>query len=1206
MKKVLFYIITTLVLSLLIISLVSCFGDEECDHSQGEPIMEYDGDMHRERCSTCHEIIKESEHSFELYCTQYHHQEHFGTDKPSEYHNCDFQEYYRLTCVCGFSKEEIVDPVGHNMVDGSCIRCGLGVQYTLNDKGDGYTVTGYGGGFSDEHIGEVSVVIPNQFNGLPVTAIADYAFYANDKRYELVAITLPDSLEYIGNEAFQNSAITEITIPDGVTHIGDSAFLNCGISSLDLPDSVTYIGNSAFASTSISSLTLPDRSDVTIGVGAFSSCVNLTEIIIPDSVTSVGESAFLGCSSVKELTLGKDLTSVGKNAFYSLSSLEKVYYNSKKITTVGEYAFWGYTYGGHSSHPESKFELYVGDVDAIASNLFDYDDQISKIHVSSIDQWIALGSVANDNTATGAAYYSQPNMTEGLYINGKAITEIIIPEDVTILRGHFNNCSQVTSIVIHDGVTEIDCSFKGLTAIQSISIGSGVTSISNSAFLNLVNLRELHVNYENVNFDPFWSAGSESGGVALYVGENVSSISSYSHYNSGIYFSEVHFESVDQWISMPDSLTFDLSSDSTKLYFGDADASTIKAVTVPEGVTSIRAYTFAGWSGLESVIFHENVSEIGLRAFLHCTSLATVSGLGTGVKFSQNCFESCGLTSIEIPDGSHIEPLAFAENNLERVTIGTNVEISESAFEKAGIVHLTLSENTEIGRRAFIGNNLQDLVIPNGTIIRTEAFAGSFETLASVTLMDNITAEYSAFGGSNIHLHVKGNNYTFEEDCFPTSTHVTLECDFSVLEIVRNATSGKFISHLNLIMDENDFYSTDWESSPFIDEVSGLRSISLNGVEFGNEITVPDGVTHIGSNVFSGAYIYSVHIPESVTSIGDYAFANCSELGAITGGENVTLVGTDAVNYDLVEEKLYNGIYYKFDMPTRLESTSIVTAVLREGTREIPERFFEGCQQLIHVYVPTGCKVGDSAFYNTNLGIRILFEDENYSGGNWRIWYKDGTQTFLIGSDIVVNGVKTRLGEIEYGILYDTETSLAYTESGKIYGYFGNDTALSIPGTVDDVTISGIGPKAFVSLPIKTVVLADSIREVDENAFSYCIGLVSFTADGIEELGSFAFTGCERLKDVKMSSVIYIRAAAFYACSALDSISLPKSIAYINDLAFYGCTSLASVIFEDDTHTWCIYGTDGITVKVDDPAANAVALKETYVSNGWIIDSEIN
>jgi len=113
-------------------------------------------------------------------------------------------------------------------------------------------------------LGGIDVVIPSMIGGDAVEHIGDNAFNNN----ALTSVIIPDSVTTIGAGAFALNQLTSVTIPDSITTIGDLAFQDNQLTSVTIPDSVTTISDYAFASNQLTSVTIPD-SITTIGVGAF-------------------------------------------------------------------------------------------------------------------------------------------------------------------------------------------------------------------------------------------------------------------------------------------------------------------------------------------------------------------------------------------------------------------------------------------------------------------------------------------------------------------------------------------------------------------------------------------------------------------------------------------------------------------------------------------------------------------------------------------------------------------------------------------------------------------------------------------------------------------------------------------------------------------------------------------------------------------------
>ncbi|MGA2555618.1 MAG: leucine-rich repeat domain-containing protein [Verrucomicrobiota bacterium] len=203
------------------------------------------------------------------------------------------------------------------------------------------------------------VVIPTTISFLPVTGIADRAFYSTG----VINVTIADTVTNIGDGAFFDcESLTNIAIGANVASIGDWAFENCtGLGSVTIPNSVTNIGISAFVicvsliainvdaqNAFYSSLNgvLFDKAQSTlveypggkigsysvpgtvtsIAQYAFATCTNLTRITIPASVTNIGDLAFLECYYLTTATVASGMLTFGESAFGGCLRLTTVYF----------------------------------------------------------------------------------------------------------------------------------------------------------------------------------------------------------------------------------------------------------------------------------------------------------------------------------------------------------------------------------------------------------------------------------------------------------------------------------------------------------------------------------------------------------------------------------------------------------------------------------------------------------------------------------------------------------------------------------------------------------------------------------------------------------------------------------------------------------------------------------------------------------------
>lgn len=164
--------------------------------------------------------------------------------------------------------------------------------YLLNEAGDGYVCAG----FSEKNKGG-TITIPAEVDGLPVTAIAERAFY--DERYQENFVFAEDSkVKVIGKEAFAVASSYSLVIPASVEVIEEAAFntFNCSSITFSEGSQLTTIGKDAFAN------------------------IALDLLETPASVTKIGENAFGGNERLT-LTLLREASSADDLAGYSQNML---------------------------------------------------------------------------------------------------------------------------------------------------------------------------------------------------------------------------------------------------------------------------------------------------------------------------------------------------------------------------------------------------------------------------------------------------------------------------------------------------------------------------------------------------------------------------------------------------------------------------------------------------------------------------------------------------------------------------------------------------------------------------------------------------------------------------------------------------------------------------------------------------------------------
>ena len=265
---------------------------------------------------------------------------------------------------------------------------------------------------------------------------------------------IPNSVTRIEGFAFHGcTSLTSITIPNSVTSIGHNAFSLCtGLTSITIPNSVTEVELNAFGGTKWYNRqpdglvyaglvlykykgTMPTNTIIVVNGGtkgiadaAFGSCVGLTSITIPNSVTNIGMYAFQGCTDLTTITIPNSVTSIEGFAFHGCTGLTSITIPNS-VTSIGQNAF----------------SLCTGLTSITIPN------SVTSIRASAFDGCSGLTSITIPNSVT--------NIGQEAFRDCSGLTSITIPNSVTSIGWTaFYGCSGLTSITC-EASTPPNCYF---------------------------------------------------------------------------------------------------------------------------------------------------------------------------------------------------------------------------------------------------------------------------------------------------------------------------------------------------------------------------------------------------------------------------------------------------------------------------------------------------------------------------------------------------------------------------------------------------------------------------------------------------------------------------------------------------------------------------------------------------------------------------
>lgn len=772
-----------------------------------------------------------------------------------------------------------------------------------------------------ENTEERTYIIPETIHGYTVTHILPKAFQNCPSQF----IEFPYSLKYIGHEAFMDSKFATMSFRNTqLVEIGDKAFKSCSeLSYISLPKTLEILGSAAFQNcekliridfypsikslgmhclqscTKIQRVDLSNSTVTIIPQYAFSHCILLRTLILPETCVEIHRNAFMFTRALRTLEFPKNLTLIQYRGFFQCG-LTVINLSSTKIKYIEKETFMQNHFVETLILPRNLLNLgkrafkhcpkletveFPPTITEMSAQCFETCGTLRKINISHTKINYFSSQVFKD--CSSLTEVITPAMIfkiefEAFYCC-KSLAKITIPMTLNVLEKYaFYQCSSLK---------EINLVNTSLDTINSYCFsGSGLTTFSSPMRLRIIKDHAFH----NITSLESFKFSNELQKIEIAAFSLCTGLKLVDIQNTVV--TEIPDDCFNSTYSL-EKITF--NSKITKLgercFF---NAKSLTTITASKGlnVDSLPDDAFYGCIKLSSFSFAKTIKKVGHRCFFGCEALNNVNmNEIQQCQFGDSVFQNCvSLKKLTLP---------------QKVTSYGSYFVAKTKINNFPLEKIS---SNNIPEGAFMDcEQLNSIIIPPDIeYIGPFAFMGC-KILTSIDLSETRVKrlENSTFQGCIKLSHIRFNNLITKlgSSCF-AKTHIDALEKFASMDSISSSCFDGC-----LFIESIDFNNL---------KISKIHDFTFANCTNLNSVTFSQNIVSIGSMAFANTSIKILKIPYSVKFLSNYAFAFMNMLESVDISD---------CSFDRVSDYCF------------MNDRNLKFVHIKDPTIEYPSNIFEGC-----------------------------------------------------------------------------------------------------------------------------------------------------------------------------------------------------------------------------------------------------------------------